>query len=516
MARVLRGLLRMLTWPFSLLLRPFRRRRNARLKRTTDGSAWPLEMVLFAFGEAKMTLRDVLTGIGVLGGTGSGKSSGSGQLIARSFLASGFGGLVLCAKKDRQIWESYAALEGRSDDLVIFGVNQPWRFNFLDFELNRQGEGAGLTQNVINLFLTVLEVAERSSGQQSGGDEPYWKRALQQLLRNLIDLLVLATGHISIPELYKLAVSAPISLEQVGSEAWKKRSFCFACLQEADKREKTPSQLRDFALTADYFLLELPALSEKTRSVILSTFTSLVDVLNRGVLRELFCTDTNITPLACEAGKIILIDLPVKEFGDVGLFANVLWKYCFQQSIERRDVKASPRPVLLWQDEGHVFTCAKDMDFQLTARSSRAANVILTQSISTFYAAMGGDGQKAKAQVDSLFGNLNLKIFHANADAVTNQWASDMIGRTRQFFINASTSRQHADVYSAIYGGEGSQSSGGFSEQMEYEIPPTYWHTNLRTGGVANNFEVDGLLFCPAMCFKATGRNYLPVTFLQR
>ena len=56
----------------------------------------------------------------------------------------------------------------------------------------------------------------------------------------------------------------------------------------------------DFEIVTDYFLMEFSSLSDKTRSVIVSTFTSMVDVLNRGLLRELFCTDTNITPAAIE------------------------------------------------------------------------------------------------------------------------------------------------------------------------------------------------------------------------
>ncbi len=119
-----------------------------------------------------------MTGILIQGATGSGKSSGSGKLFAESYLNAGFGGLVLCAKADeRRLWEEYCRSTGRLRDLVVFGPEQQFRFNFIDHELNREGSGAGLTENIINLFSTVLEIAERGQGGSGKEGEEYWKRA---------------------------------------------------------------------------------------------------------------------------------------------------------------------------------------------------------------------------------------------------------------------------------------------------------------------------------------------------
>ena len=49
-------------------------------------------------------------------------------------------------------------------------------------------------------------------------------------MRNLIDLLVLAKGRVSVPELYALLVSAPGSIEQVKSDDWRRRSLLFMAL----------------------------------------------------------------------------------------------------------------------------------------------------------------------------------------------------------------------------------------------------------------------------------------------
>ena len=67
-------------------------------------------------------IRDACEGTMIFGGTGSGKTSGSGRTLANSFLAAGFGGLVLCAKPDEPaLWRGYAAETGRGSDLVMFG-----------------------------------------------------------------------------------------------------------------------------------------------------------------------------------------------------------------------------------------------------------------------------------------------------------------------------------------------------------------------------------------------------------
>lgn len=140
----------------------------------------------------------------------------------------------------------------------------------------------------------------------------------------MIDLLNLSGNRVEIPALYSLVVSAPTSLAQANAEAWQRSSFAFKCLVQAERLAKRPLQKRDLGLVADYVLLEFPALSEKTRSIIVSTFTSMVDVLNRGILHELFCTDTNITPAAIEDGYIVLIDLPATTHAQIGLYSQAI------------------------------------------------------------------------------------------------------------------------------------------------------------------------------------------------
>ena len=238
-------------------------------------------------------LKDAFEGVQILGGTGSGKSSGSGQALARAFLESNLGGLVLTAKTDEVLaWKEYARATGRETDLLIVEPGAPHRFNFLRYELKRPGAGAGHTENLVNLFSSVLEASERRQGQGGGGDQ-YWQRTVKQLLRNAVDLAVLAADDLDLPSLYRIITSAPRSIAEAASAEWRKDSVCFTLIEVAEAKAAGKSRQSDFELTRDYFLREFPGLAVETRSVIVSTFTSMADCFLRGLLRDLFCTDLN-------------------------------------------------------------------------------------------------------------------------------------------------------------------------------------------------------------------------------
>ena len=207
---------------------------------------WDLSTPILWFSETDAwTIGHACQGAQIWGGTGSGKSTGSLAAIVLAFLRAGFGGLFLTSKpEDRRTYERYCRLTGRLGDLMIFGPEQPLRYNALDAELRRRDAGAGLTENIVTLLGTLLEVSDAIPDNAKVKIRATGNAPDRQLLRNAVELLVMAKDRLSVPELYKLVVSAPVSFEQVGSESWRKGSFCFRCLEEADARGKTERQLR--------------------------------------------------------------------------------------------------------------------------------------------------------------------------------------------------------------------------------------------------------------------------------
>ena len=96
-------------------------------------NSFNLDTPLYHFNQTEsFTIRQACEGVQIFGGIGSGKTSGSGAALAKSFLRKGFGGLVLCAKKDElKTWQRYAKETGREDSLLVFDASGNWRFPFL-------------------------------------------------------------------------------------------------------------------------------------------------------------------------------------------------------------------------------------------------------------------------------------------------------------------------------------------------------------------------------------------------
>lgn len=441
------------------------------------------------------TVGNAIEGTQIFGATGSGKTSGSGRTIARAFLSTGFGGLVLTSKPDDVAeWESLLAATGRSNDAVYVRVGGSNRLDFLEYEFEREGRGAGLTQNVVSLVTNAIG----SMSERGAGEDAYWTDSLRQLVTHAVELAVLARGKASLPVVADIIRDAPQERPDVAKRAWRESSRCFALLQEADAKVRDAERRRDFEATMDYWLSEFPTLSDRTRSIIVSMFTSKAMGLLRSPLRQLFCSGTTVRPEASHTGKIIILDLPVKEFGEVGRFAQILFKTVWQRSTERRPLNISTLPVFLWADESQYFVTAEDTLYQQTARRSLAATVYLTQNLPNYYAAMGGrQGQDA---AESFVGNLQTKIFHANGDPTTNEWAERLIGRdwltrksktmTGKGEVSLSTSEQHA----------ASVAASAF--------------TTLKKGGPPDRV-VEAIIFEGGRQWSTTGENYLRAAFKQ-
>ncbi len=421
-----------------------------------------LDEELNVFGQYSWRIGDAFQGTQIFGGTGSGKTTGSGAAIACALLRTGFGGLVLTAKADDTFrWRSYAHRCGRTDDIIEISPTNGASFNILDHEFR---QGGGLTHNVVSLLVGAM-----TSGSESFVGEQYWTEALREMLIHTIDLAVLGgqaeamqskgapaiARPLSLATLDLIVRTAPQSPADVGTARWRRTSRCWHLLKAADEMARgglfpTPRTL-DLRKTENYWLHDFANLSPRTRSIIVSTFTSKVAGLLRWPLRELFFGehDARYSPDHSlratkdgRRGKIIILNLPVKTYGEVGRLAQVLYKIAWTRSADRRSGLFGPAtvaangdrtqdatltsPAFLWADESQYFVSQEDMLFQQTARSSRVATVYLTQNIGNYAV---GNSRGVGAGVYSLLGNLQTKIFHANGDPETNRFAEQTFGK---------------------------------------------------------------------------------------
>jgi hypothetical protein len=482
------------------------------------------------FGETSWTIRNAVEGLQIFGGIGSGKTSGSGKTIALKYLKAGFGGLVLTVKPtDKEDWIGYCRTAGRSDDLIIVEPGGKYAFDFMDYEAKHTPAESSVSQNLVQLLKTVIN----ADGKQNGsGEDSFWEQALDTLIGNTIDLCLLAHGKVTIPLLYDIVITIDKILPKENNEADSKKtpSAYTLAMQLAEKnvsgkvnvwmesQDKTQlaklsvpdlnkllgravPESRLLLLVRRFFLDNYVTLSPKTRSVIDYKFLGFLNQLIREPAFSLFCDrETNFTPEDSLDGKVILLNLPVKLYHDVGKNCQILFKYIWQRAMEKRDIEKNGRPCLLWCDESQETLHDHDAACQATARSSRIATVYLSQNINNYFVNMGGS--KPEYRVKAFLGTLATKIFHANADVETNEYASKLIGEGNKIDFT------QQDVLA-----KEPSTSMSMKLELKRRVRPENF-TELRTGSKQHNSIVEAYIHTQG---KSSGSlfNFKKIAFTQ-
>jgi type IV secretory pathway TraG/TraD family ATPase VirD4 len=496
---------------------------------------YDLDMPLFELagpsGRGIYTARMAVEGIAIIGANGSGKSSGSGHLIGLKLLSAGWGGLILTVKEDEtQLWMDRCRMAGREQDLLIIEPGGKHAFNFLEYISSKESGGISLTDNIVDVLKTVIE-----AGQEKGGskDEKFWVNAQDMLMGAIIDLCKLAYGRVTVANMYDIVQTIPKSEEAFLSETASAKPKAFtkafqaarnnvnaqverwtASLSLEEQESMSDDEIFHVELVEaipdarllkhlDQFFFDffIP-LSDKTRSVVDFSFAAFLAPLVRDPVYSLFChRPSTVTPEDSLRGKIILINLPVMDYNKVGTDCQIMFKYIWQKSMEKFHSNPNRVPVFLWADECQMLLHPKDSAFQATARSSRVVTVYLTQNLANLHASMGGE--KSEYRVKSFLGTLGTKIFHANNDADTNEYASKLIG---DFYI--------VDETETVTVASNFSQSRGKSLKLERAVRPEEF-VSLKTGGPRNDFRVDAYIHRQGDSIF-NGLNYIKSRFNQK
>ncbi len=422
----------------------------------------PLDVPLLKFSQGRFwTMRNAYEGTLIMGSIGSGKTSGAGQALAIAMLKSGFSGLVLCDKREEpELWKRYCEQSGRSQDLVLFNADSH-RFNPLEHEDD--------IFNRVALLQSLLRIQSRGSSNEEG----FWQDEARKLLSNLLRLAQMLGQPSDLGLLHSLLASAPSSRGEAASPSWLRSTVCGRAV-ELGCRSTDNFERR----AAEFFTHEFSGANERSRAVVESMVSSVLNTLLQEGLAHLFTGRSTITPENITGeGKILVVDLPLEQFKERGAFANQIWKYCFQRSILKRTERS---PTFLWADEAQNFVDTGDDAFQATCRSSCCATVFLTQNYPGLVERLGSTG------ADKLVGNLTTKVFHRNECAKTRQWASEQVGcRLRQ---------QHSET---IAPGE---SGRIVSQTMRLDREPIFQpeHFNgLSSGTASSGYLVEAIVLYP-------------------
>ena len=485
-----------------------------------------LDTPLLMFNELDVwDLRSAAEGVLCTGGIGSGKSSSTGALLAKSYLKAGFGGLVLCVNTDEaDRWRGYAAETDRTHSLIVMDGSLQHRFNFLEYQM---AVGRSSASEAVNMLVEILNAAEGKVEEKADGNA-FWDTAMRQILTRSIVPLWAAYGRLTLAELMKFIHSRPRTREEADPDH-RPRSFWAETMELAIGHGARPLDPEDFYPVFDYWAKEMTQADQRTPGNIIQTLTARLDPFQSGELRKLFCTHSTFVPELTFEGAVIVLDLSAHEWGSEGILAQHIVKRMWQTAMQRRPKTPSARPCFLFVDECQYFLSAKDQQFASTSRACKALTVYLTQNLPGIYAKIGGGNGENVA--NALLGNLATKIFHAQPDPKTATWAADMIGKAVTWRQNAgenentSTGRS-TNTNSSSSGGQTSQSSGGSttrgegrgsswgaSEVVDYRLQPSHFAT-LKKGGGADRIS-EAIVFQAGRRFAYTGSTWTPVLFRQ-
>jgi len=474
-------------------------------------------------GKDTFTVRDSFNGLHVFGAIGSGKTSGIGKTIAGAYLRAGYGGLILTAKPEEiELWRGYCKEHGRESSMIVFDKSR--HFNFLSYIFAVKGaDGANAATDTL---MKILKAADLAAGQGGKEGEAIWIKTTREMILNTITVLYSATGIVRMESIVEFILSMP-TVQPSTEEARKKLVNNYALDRLTRCKNNPVHRLPDHTLkrVRTYWFKTFISTPEKMRGSVIASVCAELSRFSDGILRECFCTTTDIVPEMVFNGAVIIMGFPALIYQEEGIVAQQLFKLIFERAVESRNGLAKElheRPVFLYADESHYFTSAYDDTFLSTCRGSKCAVTYLTQSIPTYFAQLGKDKSDA---VDGFVGKFSTKVFHLNACPRTNGYASSLIGRGLKRRITHTTSSSGGSQYSGGGSGgftnsHGTSNGTNTEESIQTLLEPVYFATSLKTGSPINQCLVTAVWFKAGGNFAEpmpdTNSNTLLVTFSQR
>jgi hypothetical protein len=472
---------------------------------------WNLDDGLLRFSRFSnsFTIGDAVRGVQIFGGTGSGKTSGSARKIALSYLKAGFGGLVLCAKKDEfDLWRKLCHEAGRLDALIEFGPNSKTNLslNFLEIAQN-EFKDIGAIYNILQLIKISMGQNSKIGGPTGDGSIKYWEAVSNQLLSHVIAICLGSNRRFTLDLVREVIQCLP--------KEGKNTELFFKNIENCEpqnlleeillKNRLSVQKNHDIELANQWLLSEYAKHDDETRGSIISSVTSQFDTLLREPFRSLLFEGHPITPDWCFAGGIVVVNVPVNQYEAAGKMINQIWKFVFQKAALKRNVNDKLRPTFLWADEAHHFISPYDSEFQSTARSQMIATVYITQNLSLYRAALGS-GQSGSDNTRSLLGNLSTKIYHLNPDVETNTHSSQELGkgwvtRYKPFSMGDLFHTDNKDT----------------KPQKVYDnIVQIFEFSKLASGGQRFGFRVEGYVHSPGNHKFGWNKDFKKCTFYQK
>lgn len=461
----------------------------------------PLDDVFFTWPtKDPFTLRHLLRSVEVKGGTGSGKSSGSGKYITEAVVSHPRSTCFIVAQKpeDKAFYQRIFKRHGKP--LVVIEEGSRWRCNFLDTEMKAGADTRGIVE-----FLTTL--GEALDGGSARTSDPFWKKLEERILFGAVEAVKQGTGRVDAPSLLNFLATAAYKPDRLKDETWR-GMFHSQVMDAAFRKQKSRIEQADFDLILSFWTNEFVNMDDKPRSSGLAGVMNTIHTFNTGLVRDVCSAETTIAPEAQDQGVSVLVNFPFAEYGPTGRFIAGGLKYKWQKHILRRHWNPRHYFNVMILDEYQESATEFDARYLAQCRSHGGAMFCLTQTIHSEYSAMSGQGHHHRA--DQLLSNFGTHIYHS-VDAETAKFASALLGHRREMFINYQP-KANLTMGEEIFGS--ARGTGSFSESYQPVLQPAVFTTGLRCGGPPD-FCVDGIVIKGGEPFR-NGENWQLVTFSQK
>jgi hypothetical protein len=353
-----------------------------------------------------LSLTDATQNILILGGIGSGKTTRAIHPLLVQLLDQRCGGLIFDIKSDfKSAVATFSSWIGISQPAIIGPGYQ--RLNLL----------AGLNPEIASSF---LKSAFLISSQQH--TESFWIDTATELCRNVLGTLSFLPQHYSLYGLY-----AYLFDDDFGDDIHQQIDEVIKSLSIGEKR------LLNTYLS--YHTNIFSTFDEKVKNGVHATIAQILAPFNHPELLDAFCSTEGEQTTMEEIlnGTIYLVDLPLARWGIGAKVAYTLIKLRFFNLMQQRTLHNDwnqENPVFFMCDEyQEIISASKDglsdLNFWDKSRSSKTIGIISTQSVSSFYAALGNHDL-----AHAILQNFRQRICFKTEDKHTIELLNNMIGST--------------------------------------------------------------------------------------
>ena len=178
------------------------------------------------------------------------------------------------------MWEGIFARAGRQKDLRVFGPGYGMRMQCLQELL----ENGASTKDCTGFLSTIGETINNTSSQAGGEHEAVWKPQQDRWIEQTIQIVKHAKGRLDPREMQQFINGAAQTLEHKSDPAWQNGPHCQA-LRAAYEAPQSATEKIDTHGACEFFLNEVPALADRTKSGIVMGVQGILHTFNTGIVR---------------------------------------------------------------------------------------------------------------------------------------------------------------------------------------------------------------------------------------